>query len=446
MSSDAIVSHDEVLYALPVDADSSAHDDLRYRVYDRLVAQLDLAEVRRLPEANRRGELRMLVARFLADEEPALSPVDRDALIDTVLDELVGLGPLDRLMRESVSGDILVNGPYDVWIERDGKLIRSDIVFRNEDHLLQIIDRIVSRVGRRLDESSPMVDARLPDGSRLNAIIPPLSLKGPALSIRRFSATPLTVDRLLEIGAMPREMAVLMEAAVKGRLNIIVSGGTGSGKTTLLNCLSGFIPGHERLISIEDAAELRLQQRHVLPLETRPANLDGKGEVTMRDLVRNSLRMRPDRIIIGECRGPEALDMLQAMNSGHEGSLTTLHANTPRDALTRLETMLLMAGFDVPLKALRRQITSAVNLIIQAERLAGGARKVTSMTEIVGMEGDVIVSQDIFVYQQKGIDSLGRAVGQFVATGVRPAFAARLETAGLELPPAMFRQRVLSRA
>ena len=446
MSSDAIVSRDEVLYALPVGVDSSAFDDLRYRVYDRLVAQLDLAEVRRLPEANRRGELRLLVARFLADEDPALSPDDRDGLIDTVLDELVGLGPLDRLMRESVSGDILVNGPYDVWIERDGKLVRSDIVFRNDEHLLQIIDRIVSRVGRRLDESSPMVDARLPDGSRLNAIIPPLSLKGPALSIRRFSATPLTVHRLLEIGAMPLEMAHLMEAAVKGRLNIIVAGGTGSGKTTLLNCLSSFIPDNERLISIEDAAELRLQQRHVLPLETRPANLDGKGEVTMRDLVRNSLRMRPDRIIIGECRGPEALDMLQAMNSGHEGSLTTLHANSPRDALTRLETMLLMAGFDVPLKALRRQITSAVHLIIQAERLAGGARKVTSMTEIVGMEGDVIVSQDIFAYQQKGIDSLGRAVGQFVATGVRPAFAARLETAGLEFPQAMFRQRVLSRA
>ena len=446
MPSEAIVSHDEVLYALPVGVDSSAFDDLRYRVYDRLVAQLDLAEVRRLPEANRRGELRLLVARFLADEDPALSPDDRDGLIDTVLDELVGLGPLDRLMRESVSGDILVNGPYDVWIERDGKLVRSDIVFRNDEHLLQIIDRIVSRVGRRLDESSPMVDARLPDGSRLNAIIPPLSLKGPALSIRRFSATPLTVHRLLEIGAMPLEMAHLMEAAVKGRLNIIVAGGTGSGKTTLLNCLSSFIPDNERLISIEDAAELRLQQRHVLPLETRPANLDGKGEVTMRDLVRNSLRMRPDRIIIGECRGPEALDMLQAMNSGHEGSLTTLHANTPRDALTRLETMLLMAGFDVPLKALRRQITSAVHLIIQAERLAGGARKVTSMTEIVGMEGDVIVSQDIFAYQQKGIDSLGRAVGQFVATGVRPAFAARLETAGLEFPQAMFRQRVLSRA
>ena len=445
MPNDAIVSR-EVLHALPVDADSSIHDDLRYRVYDRLVAQLDLAEVRKLPEANRRGELRMLVGRFLADEEPAFSPDDRDALIDTVLDELVGLGPLDRLMRESPSGDILVNGPYDVWIERDGRLTRSDIVFRSDDHLLQIIDRIVSRVGRRLDESSPMVDARLPDGSRLNAIIPPLSLKGPALSIRRFSATPLTVHRLLEIGAMPLEMAHLMEAAIKGRLNIIVAGGTGSGKTTLLNCLSSFIPDNERLISIEDAAELRLQQRHVLPLETRPANLDGKGEVTMRDLVRNSLRMRPDRIIIGECRGPEALDMLQAMNSGHEGSLTTLHANSPRDALTRLETMLLMAGFDVPLKALRRQITSAVNLIIQAERLVGGARKVTSITEIVGMEGDVIVTQDIFVYQQKGIDSSGRAVGQFVATGVRPAFAARLETAGLEFPQAMFRQRVLSRA
>jgi pilus assembly protein CpaF len=311
---------------------------------------------------------------------------------------------------------------------------------------MQILERIVARVGRRLDESSPMVDARLPDGSRLNAIIPPLSLRGPALSIRRFSPVPLTIDRLLELNALTSEMAALMELAVRGRLNVIVSGGTGSGKTTLLNCLSSHIPDRERVITIEDAAELRLQQRHVLPLESRPANTDGHNAVSMRDLVRNALRMRPDRIVIGECRGAEALDMLQAMNSGHEGSLTTLHANSPRDALTRLETMLLMAGFEVPLKALRRQIESAVDLIIQADRLAGGVRRVTAVTEVTGMEGDVIVTQDIYQFQQDGIDSLGRARGRFVATGVRPAFAARLASQGLEPPVGLFAQRTLLRA
>jgi pilus assembly protein CpaF len=446
MSTDAFFSHDEPPFAVPAGPSAEALDALKYRVYDRLAQQLDLAEVRRLPDHTRRGELRILAARFLAAEEVALAPEAREALLDDVLDELVGLGPLDRLLRDPDGGDVLVNGPDDVWIEKAGVLVPSAVRFRHEDHLLQIIERVVSRVGRRLDDSSPMVDARLPDGSRFNAIIPPLSLKGPALSIRRFSATPLTIDRLLELGTLTREIAQVLEVAVKGRLNVIVSGGTGSGKTTLLNCLSRHIPDHERIITIEDAAELRLQQRHVLPLETRPANLDGKNEVGTRDLVRNALRMRPDRIIIGECRGPEALDMLQAMNSGHEGSLTTLHANGPRDALTRLETMLLMAGFDVPLKALRRQIAAAVHLIVQADRLTGGPRKVTSVTEVVGMEGDVIVTQEIFLYQQQGLDALGKARGRFVATGVRPAFAARLEAAGLELHPSLFAQRVLLKA
>jgi pilus assembly protein CpaF len=349
------------------------------------------------------------------------------------------------LLRQPGTGDVLVNGPHDVWVERGGRLEPSPVRFRDEAHLLAIIDRIVARVGRRIDDSCPMVDARLPDGSRFNAIIGPLSLKGPALSIRRFSATPLTMDRLIELGALTSEMARLLAAAVRGKLNVVVSGGTGSGKTTLLNALSAYIPDHERVITIEDAAELRLQQRHVLPLEARPPNLDGKNGVGMRELVRNALRMRPDRIIVGECRGPEALDMLQAMNSGHEGSLTTLHANGPRDALTRLETMLLMAGFDMPIKALRRQIQSALDLVVQAERLAGGARRVTAVTEVVGMEGDVIVTQDLFVYQQVGVDSLGRAQGQFTATGVRPAFAARLQAAGQELPPGLFMQRVLGR-
>ena len=445
MSSSAIISRDHLPIADAEPGDDTL-DDLKYRAYDKLARQLDLAEVRRLPDAHRRAELRLVAARFLSAEDPSLATADRERLLDEILDELVGLGPLDKLLREPGAGDILVNGPHDVWVEKAGQLQPSAVRFRDEDHLLQILERVVSRVGRRLDESSPMVDARLPDGSRINAIIPPLSLKGPALSVRRFSATPLTVQRLLELGALTPEMSYSLDAAVQGKLNIVVSGGTGSGKTTLLNCLSAFIPDHERIVTIEDAAELRLQQRHVLPLETRPANLDGKNAVSMRDLTRNALRMRPDRIVIGECRGPEALDMLQAMNSGHEGSLTTLHANSPRDALTRLETMLLMAGFDVPLKALRRQIASAVHLIVQADRLAGGARKVTSVTEIVGMEGDVIVTQDIFVYQQQGVDAQGKAHGRFIATGVRPAFAARLQAQGFDLHPSLFAQRVLSKA
>jgi pilus assembly protein CpaF len=421
-------------------------DTIKYRVYDQLVQRLDLGELRRLPEQNRRGELRVVVTRAVVADVPDLDPEERETLVVELLDEFLGLGPLEKLLRDDSLGDILVNGPDDVWVEHGGQLYEAGIRFRNDDHLLQIIDRIVSRVGRRIDDLCPMVDARLPDGSRVNAIIPPLSLKGPALSIRRFGARPLTLDDLLGFQALTPEMVRLMEAAVRGRLNIIVSGGTGSGKTTLLNTLSRFIPDHERVITIEDAAELQLQQRHVLPLETRPPNLDGKGGVSMRDLVRNALRMRPDRILVGECRGAEALDMLQAMNSGHDGSLTTLHANSPRDALTRLETMLLTGGFDVPLKALRRQIVSAIQLIVQAERLRGGARRVTAMTEVVGMEGDVIVTQDIFLYQQKGVDPLGKAVGQFVTTGVRPTFATRLEAAGYVLPPAHFQQRVLLRA
>jgi pilus assembly protein CpaF len=430
----------------PAPRSDATLDAIKYRVYDRLVAQLDLAEVRKLPEESRRRELRQVAARVLTTEAPSLADADRDRVLDEVLDELIGLGPLDRLLRVPDGGDILVNGPHDVWIEKGGQLEPAGVTFRDDDHLTLILDRIVSRVGRRLDESSPMVDVRLPDGSRLNAIIPPLSLKGPALSIRRFSNTPLTFDRLVELGTLTPEMAYVLQAAVQGKLSLVVSGGTGSGKTTLLNALSSFILDTERLITIEDAAELKLQQRHVLPLETRPPNLDGKNAVTMRDLVRNALRMRPDRIIIGECRGAEALDMMQAMNTGHEGSMTTLHANSPRDALTRLETMLMMAGLDMPLKALRRQIASAVSLIVQADRLSGGVRRVTSVTELVGMEGDVIISQDIFLYQQQGVDADGRAKGRFVATGVRPAFAQRLQEMGIDLPVSLFAQRVLRKA
>jgi pilus assembly protein CpaF len=426
--------------------DQPALDALTHTLHSRLVDQLDLAALQQMSEQARRDELRLLATRMAVAEQPGLSPDDRAEVVRRVLDELVGLGPLDRLMREPGVGDILINGPHEVWLDRGGRMEASGVTFRDDDHLLQIIERAVSRVGRRIDETSPMVDARLPDGSRLNAIIPPLSLKGPALSVRRFNAVPLTIERLVELKALTPEMVALFEAAVRGRLNVIVSGGTGSGKTTLLNALSSYVPDGERVITIEDAAELRLQQRHVLPLETRPPNVEGKNGVSIRDLLRNALRMRPDRIIVGECRGAEALDMLQAMNTGHEGSMTTLHANSARDALTRLETMLMMAGLEMPLKALRRQIASAVNLIIQADRLAGGPRRVTAVTEVVGMEGDVIVTQDIFTYEQQGLDANGRAQGQFVATGVRPKFAARLKSAGYDLPPHLFAQRSLGRA
>jgi pilus assembly protein CpaF len=317
------------------------------------------------------------------------------------------------------------------------------VTFRDNAHLLQILDRIVSRVGRRVDETTPMVDARLPDGSRLNAIIPPLALDGPSITIRKFGSKPLGLEDLLKFGAFTPEMVMLLEGAIKARLNIIISGGTGSGKTTLLNTLSSFVQSDHRVITIEDAAELQLQQEHVLRLETRPANIEGKGRVTATDLVRNALRMRPERIIIGECRGPETLDMLQAMNTGHDGSLTTIHANSPRDGLARLETMIMMAGFELPIKAMRQQISSAVHLFIQANRLQGGPRRVTHITEIVGMEQDTIVTQDIYKYEQTGIDETGRARGRFVATGIRPTFMSKLESAGVRLPASAFRQRVM---
>src|SRR5437773_469599 len=330
-------------------------------------------------------------------------------------------------------------------VEKRGKLEKSDVVFRDNEHLLQIIDRIVSKVGRRVDETSPMVDARLPDGSRVNAIIPPIALDGASLSIRRFGANPLKLEDLLNFKAFTPEMAMLLEACIKARLNIVISGGTGSGKTTLLNTLSSFIPHDERIVTIEDAAELQLQQEHIVRLETRPANIEGKGSVNTRDLVRNALRMRPERIIIGECRGGESLDMLQAMNTGHAGSMTTLHANTPRDAQARLETMIMMAGMELPIKAMRQQISSAVDLIIQANRLQGGPRKVTSITEVMNMEQDVIIMQDVFRYKQLGIDQNGRAYGQFEATGVRPSFMSRLEASGIKLPSNLFAERVLLR-
>jgi pilus assembly protein CpaF len=424
---------------------TKSFEELKRLIHGKLVEKLDLSRVSDLEGETLRREIRLVVERLCDTENPLLNRMERERLIDEVLDETFGFGPLEVLLKDPTISDILINGPKKIFVERRGKMEKSDVTFRDNDHLMQIIDRIVSKVGRRVDETSPMVDARLPDGSRVNAIIPPLSLDGASVSIRRFGANPLKLEDLLNYKAFTPEMAMLMEACIKARLNIIISGGTGCGKTTLLNTLSSFIPHEERVVTIEDAAELQLQQDHVVRLETRPPNIEGKGAVMTRDLVRNALRMRPERIIIGECRGGESLDMLQAMNTGHAGSMTTLHANTPRDAQARLETMIMMAGMELPMKAMRQQISSAVDLIIQANRLQGGPRKVTHLTEVMNMEQDMIIMQDIFRYKQLGIDQNGRAFGQFEATGVRPSFVQRLEASGIKLPSNLFQERVLLR-
>jgi pilus assembly protein CpaF len=427
------------------DRGGKSFEELKRIIHGKLVDKLDLSRVSDLAGDTLRREIRLVVERLCDTENPLLNRMERERLIDEVLDETFGFGPLEVLLKDPTISDILVNGPSKVYVERRGKLEKTDVKFRDNDHLLQIIDRIVSKVGRRVDETSPMVDARLPDGSRVNAIIPPLALDGPSMSIRRFGANPLRLEDLLNYKAFTPEMAMLMEACIKARLNLVISGGTGCGKTTLLNTLSAFIPHDERIVTIEDAAELQLQQDHIVRLETRPANIEGKGAVMTRDLVKNALRMRPERIIIGECRGAEALDMLQAMNTGHAGSMTTLHANTPRDAQARLETMIMMAGLDLPIKAMRQQICSAVDLIIQANRLQGGPRKITSITEVMGMEQDMVIMQEVFRYKQLGIDQNGRTYGQFEATGVRPSFVSRLEAAGIKLPSNLFQERVLLR-
>ena len=364
--------------------------------------------------------------------------MDRLRLKREMVDEIIGYGPINPLLQDPDVSEVMVNGPRQVYAERNGKLELTGVRFRDDDHVLNVIERIVAPIGRRIDESSPMVDARLPDGSRVNAIIPPLALSGPTLTIRKFAADPFTVEDLIQFGTLTREMADFLQACVKGRLNVIVSGGTGSGKTTTLNVVSSFIPENERIVTIEDAAEIQLRQPHVLTLESRPANIEGKGEVTIRDLVRNSLRMRPDRIVVGEVRSGEALDMLQAMNTGHDGSLTTGHANTPRDMIARLETMVLMAGMDLPVRAIREQIASAVDLIIHQSRLRDGSRRITHLTEVQGMEGDVITLQDLYVYRQKGIDEQGRVNGEFMATGIRPKFTEMLESNGIQLPHTLF--------
>ena len=418
-------------------------EELKRRIHGKLVDKLDLSRVGDLEGDVLRREIRLVVEHLSDAEDTMLNRNERERLVDEVLDETFGLGPLEMLLKDPTISDILINGPKHVYVERKGRMERTNCQFRDNNHLMQIIDRIVSKVGRRVDEVCPMVDARLQDGSRVNAIIPPLALDGAAVSIRRFGANPLKLEDLLNYKAFTPEMVMLLEGAIKARLNVVISGGTGSGKTTLLNTLSSFIASSERIVTIEDAAELQLQQEHVVRLETRPPNIEGKGAITATDLVRNALRMRPERIIIGECRGPETLDMLQAMNTGHEGSMTTLHANTPRDAVARLETMITMAGFDLPLKAMRQQIASAVDLIIQANRLQGGPRKITHITEVVGMEQETVVMQDIYHYSQEGIDEGGRAFGRFEATGIRPNFMDRLESAGVRLPASAFRQRVM---
>jgi len=420
-------------------------ENIKRRIHTKLVDKLDLSRVGELEGEVLRREIRLVVEHLCDTEDTYLNRSERDRLVEEVLDETFGLGPLEMLLKEPSISEIMINGPKNVYVERSGCLEKTQVQFRDDKHLMQIIDRIVSKVGRRVDEVCPMCDARLPDGSRVNAIIPPLALDGPTVTIRRFGSNPLTLEDLLNYKSLTPEMVMLLEGAMKARLNIIISGGTGSGKTTLLNTLSSFISNEDRIVTIEDAAELQLQQDHVVRLETRPANIEGKGQIKATDLVRNSLRMRPDRIIIGECRGAETLDMLQAMNTGHEGSLTTCHANTPRDAIARLETMILMAGFEMPARATRQQIANAVDLIVQANRLQGGPRKVTHITEIVGMEQDTIVMQDVFKYQQEGVNERGRAVGNFHATGIRPTFMSRLEASGVRLPSSAFRERVMLR-
>ena len=412
--------------------------ELKYRLLERLIAQLDQEFLTRGDQTVLRRQVQEIILRLLDEQGVALNRTQRNQLVFELLDEVTGLGPLEALLRDPTITEIMVNGPKQVWYERDGKLQLSDRQFRDDDHLISIIQKICSGVGRRIDESSPLVDARLKDGSRVNAVIPPIALRGPSLTIRKFSKDPLMMDDLIAYGTLSPQIAQFLKAAVQARMNIVVSGGTGSGKTTLLNCLSGFIPLDERIVTVEDAAELQLKQPHVVTLESRPANIEGKGAVTIRDLVVNALRMRPDRIVVGECRRGEALDMLQAMNTGHDGSLTTAHANSPRELISRLETMVLMAGMDLPVRAIREQISNAVDIVVQQARMRDGSRKITQVTEVVGMEVDVVTLQDIFVLRQFGVDAEGKVLCQHEATGLRPQCTQRFEEAGISLPAELF--------
>lgn len=412
--------------------------EIKARIHRRLIETLDLGKVDLLSSEELAREIGYIIESLIIEEGVPLNQAEKERVIVEVQHETFGLGPLEPLLSDPEISDILVNNCSSVYIEKKGKLEKTNIIFRDNNHLMQIIERIVSKVGRRIDESSPYVDARLSDGSRVNAIIPPLAIDGPVLSIRRFGLDPLKMSDLLLLGSVDERMKLLLEGAVKTRLNILISGGTGTGKTTLLNVLSEYIPNSERIITIEDSAELILKQEHVVRVETRPPNIEGRGEVTQRDLVKNSLRMRPDRIIVGEVRGGEALDMLQAMNTGHDGSISTVHANSSRDALARLDTMVLMAGMDLPERAVREQIASAIDVVIQLVRFSDGSRRVTKISEITGMEGSTIVMQDIYVFEQRGIDRDGRIVGEFRATGIRPRFAERFKVYGLELPQGIF--------
>ncbi|MDO8769810.1 MAG: CpaF family protein [Burkholderiaceae bacterium] len=414
--------------------------ELKAKLHNQLLGRIDLEVLGSMAPERLREELGSLVQKLLTESGVALNATEHKKMIQDIQDEVMGLGPLEPLLADPTVSDILVNGPKKVYVERHGLLELTDIVFSDAGHLMKIIDKIVSRIGRRIDESSPMVDARLPDGSRVNAIIPPLSLDGPLLSIRRFSVVPLRVEDLILYKSLTPELAQLLAGMVRAKMNILISGGTGSGKTTLLNVLSSAIPGNERIVTIEDAAELQLQQPHVIRLETRPPNIEGKGEVNQRALVRNSLRMRPDRIIVGEVRGVEVVDMLQAMNTGHEGSMATVHANTPRDALSRLENMAGLGGMTIPPKAMRQQISSAIMAIVQIARLTDGRRKLVSLQEVVGMEGDIITMQEIYGFTQTGIAADGTVLGHFGATGVRPKFMTRLKAYGISLPDETFDQ------
>jgi pilus assembly protein CpaF len=410
--------------------------DVKFRIQNRVIQDLD-PKLDLSNQVEVRRQIEEIFGKVIDEEGLALTRAERVRMLEQITDEIIGLGPLEPLLRDESITEVMVNGPRQVYIERSGKLELTNVVFQNDDHVMRIIDRIIAPIGRRVDESSPMVDARLTDGSRVNAIIPPLSLVGPVITIRKFSASPFTTDDLVRFGTATPDMFEFLRACVEARLNLFVSGGTGSGKTTTLNVLSSFIPNDERIVTIEDAAELQLRQEHVVTLESRPPNIEGKGAIPIRELVRNALRMRPDRIIVGECRSGEALDMLQAMNTGHDGSMSTGHANSPRDMLSRLETMVLMAGVDLPLRAIREQVASAVDLIVHQSRLKDGTRRITNITEVQGMEGDVIVMQDVFVFEQTGVVE-GKIQGRLKPTGIRPKFVEKFEVQGINLPPGLF--------
>jgi pilus assembly protein CpaF len=416
---------------------------LKRELHQQIVAKINPSVIRSMKEEELRAEVRRQTETLCQERAELLNVDERERLVTEVLDETFGLGPLEQLLRDAEISDILINGPKAIYIEKSGRLTKSSVVFADERHLVQIVQRIVGKVGRRIDETSPLCDARLSDGSRLNAVIHPIALDGALVSIRRFGSRPLVAEGLIANQSLTSEMLQFLAACVQARVNVVISGGTGSGKTTLLNALSRFIPSDERVVTIEDAAELKLQQPHVVRMETRPPNIEGHGEVTTRDLVKNALRMRPERIIVGECRGAEALDMLQAMNTGHDGSMTTIHANTPRDAISRMEMMVGMAGFDLPVWVIRRQIAATVNIVVQAARLIGGPRKIVKISEITGMEGEIISMQDIFEFQQTGLDERRVAQGHFVANGIRPVVLAKLQACGVPVPAGIFERRIL---